>query len=71
MKADLQRGRTEIETLNGAVVREAARLRIPAPVNAALTELTLDLTAHGERRAAFRRNPDALLAYARARGARV
>jgi 2-dehydropantoate 2-reductase len=40
MLQDLRRGRpTEIEALNGAMAREAARLGVAAPVNAALANL--------------------------------
>jgi 2-dehydropantoate 2-reductase len=61
---DLQRGRdrSEVDVLNGAVVREGVRLGIPTPVNAAVTEALLAL-ARGQRdRREFRRKPDALLA---------
>jgi 2-dehydropantoate 2-reductase len=60
---DLARGRreSEVSALNGAVAREAARLGIPAPVNAALTEV-LTAIASGRRDAAeFRGRPEALL----------
>ena len=40
MRADVQRGvATEIDVINGAIVREGAALAIPTPVNAMLTRL--------------------------------
>jgi 2-dehydropantoate 2-reductase len=40
MLADVRRGRpTEIDAINGAIVREAERLALPAPVNRTLTRL--------------------------------
>jgi 2-dehydropantoate 2-reductase len=40
MLQDVERGRpTEIEAINGAVVREGARLGIPTPYNQALLSL--------------------------------
>jgi 2-dehydropantoate 2-reductase len=61
---DLERGRdrSEVEVLNGAVAREGARLGIPTPVNAMLTDLLLAIAAGARSRDAFRRNPEALLA---------
>ncbi|HZU13686.1 MAG TPA: 2-dehydropantoate 2-reductase N-terminal domain-containing protein [Chloroflexota bacterium] len=59
MQADLKRGRSEICYLNGAVVQVLGRER--APVNAALTDLVLDLVTHPEQRSRFRHQPSALL----------
>lgn len=60
---DLQRGRSENEVavLNGAVAREAARLGLPAPVNAALTEVLTGLAAGRVDPAEFRGRPEALV----------
>ena len=62
---DLEHGRTrsEVEVLNGAVVREGARVGVRTPVNAALTEVLLALASGRRDRSEFRRKPDALLAY--------
>jgi 2-dehydropantoate 2-reductase len=61
---DLQRDRSENEVavLNGAVAREAARLGVRAPVNAALTEVLTGLAAGRLDPAEFRGRPEALLA---------
>ena len=54
MLQDLRAGRaTEIDSINGAVVREAQRLGLPAPVNATLTHLVHAL----ERRASAQAVP--------------
>lgn len=60
---DLERGRdrSEVEVLNGAVVREGAALRVPTPVNALLTQVLVGLAAGRRDREEFRRKPDALL----------
>jgi len=63
MRADMARGRTEVTFLNGAVAEAAYRLGIRAPVNAALSTLTLELSQHPERREEFSGRPDALLDY--------
>jgi 2-dehydropantoate 2-reductase len=61
---DLQRGRSEneVEFLNGAVAREAARLGLRAPVNTTLMEVLSGLAAGRLDPAEFRGRPDALLA---------
>jgi len=61
---DLHRGRfqNEIAVLNGAVAREATRLGLRAPVNAALTAVLSDLAAGRRDPAEFRGRPEALLA---------
>ena len=71
MRADMSRGKTEVDSFNGAVVRAGQRYGIPTPVNAALTELVLDLAAHPQRREQYRSNPEALIAYLGRRGVRV
>ncbi len=56
------RGKSEVDYLNGAVVRAGQRLGIPTPVNRALTETLLALT-RGERPLdEFSGKPEALLA---------
>jgi 2-dehydropantoate 2-reductase len=70
-RADIERGRSEIPFLNGAVAAAAGRLGLRAPVNAALTELVEELLIHPELRAQFRGRPERLLEYMRGRGVRV
>jgi 2-dehydropantoate 2-reductase len=46
MRQDIERGRrTEIDFINGAIVRESAALGVPTPVNFALTSLIKGLEA--------------------------
>jgi len=71
MRADLMRGKTEVGAFNGAVVRAGQPHNIPTPVNAALTELVLDLAAHPDRREQYRGHPEALIAYVGSRGVSV
>lgn len=71
MRADMARGRSEVQYYNGAIAAAAGRLGIPAPVNAGLTELALDLLHHPERRADLRARPDRLIAFLRSRGVRL
>jgi 2-dehydropantoate 2-reductase len=61
---DLQsaRGRTEVNWLNGAVVRAGARVGISTPVNSVLTVTLTQLAEDGRRREEYRREPEALLA---------
>ena len=61
---DLQRGRSEneVDVLNGAVAREAARLGLRAPVNTALTEVLNGLAAGRLDPGEYRGRPEALLA---------
>lgn len=63
---DLAKGRpqSEVEVLNGAVVREGHRLDIPTPMNAMLTEVLLSLASGRRVRSTFYRKPDALLSLA-------
>lgn len=70
-RADMARGRTEINYYNGAVADVAATHGIRAPLNAALATLARELAAHPGRRQAYRENPEALLAYLAARAIRV
>jgi 2-dehydropantoate 2-reductase len=71
MRWEMHRGRSEVGWFNGAVARAGAVARVPTPVNAALTELTLELASHADRRDAFRQRPEALIAWMRARGIRI
>src|SRR5947209_7320584 len=56
MRGDLKRGKTEIDSYNGAIARAAYVLGLRAPVNAALTSLTHELAQDPGRRQAFRGN---------------
>lgn len=53
-------GPSEVQWLNGAVVRAGDRLGLPTPVNRRLTELVDEVIADPERRAWFARRPDRL-----------
>jgi hypothetical protein len=68
MYYDVERGRTEVGWLNGAVAAAASELGLPAPANRVLAETTHALAAgtpaHGRRK----RSPVELLASARAAG---
>ena len=55
------RGQTEVDALNGAVVRYGERLGIPTPVNRTLTETLQALTQGELALEAFRHKPEALL----------
>jgi 2-dehydropantoate 2-reductase len=54
-------GQTEVEWLNGAVVRAAAATGLRAPVNAALATLVTEASTDAARRAWFRQRPERLL----------
>jgi 2-dehydropantoate 2-reductase len=60
---DLQsgRGKTEVEWLNGAVVRAGARLGVPTPVNRFLTETLIRLADDPSRQPEFFKKPGVLL----------
>jgi 2-dehydropantoate 2-reductase len=58
---DNQRGQTEVDWLNGAVVRAAGLLGIPTPVNRTLTRLVTDLATNPAERATYAGHPTALL----------
>ncbi len=60
---DLDSGRehSEVDELNGAVVRAAERLQIPAPANRLLNRTLLKLVRGEESRAVYDHNPSALL----------
>ncbi len=59
------RGTSEVEYLNGAVVRHGATVGVPTPVNAVLTRTLLALTDGTEDLERFRKKPDVLLALLR------
>lgn len=69
-RADMARDKSEIPILNGAVAEAAARLGLPAPVNAAFSDLTQELLVDPERREWFRGHPERLIASMRERGVR-
>jgi len=56
------RGRTEVDWLNGAVVRAGIRLGVSTPVNAALTAVLLRISRDSQERECFRAHPSRLLA---------
>ncbi|QIK72484.1 2-dehydropantoate 2-reductase [Propioniciclava coleopterorum] len=56
------RGRTEVDYINGAVVRHGERFGVPTPVNRVLTTTLEALSAGTLDIERFRHNPDALLA---------
>lgn len=56
------RGRTEVDYINGAVVRHGERFGVPTPVNRVLTATLEALSAGTLDIERFRHNPDALLA---------
>lgn len=61
------RGKSEVDYLNGAVVRMGARLTIPTPANSILNEILLALTSGDIPLDQFQRNPEALLSAYRVR----
>jgi 2-dehydropantoate 2-reductase len=71
MRADLKRGKTEIDRYNGAIAQAAQSLGLAAPVNAALTALTNELAHDADRRDAFRGKKQQFIAYMRAHGVRI
>lgn len=68
MYYDVERGRTEVNWLNGAVAEQAERLGLSAPANRTLTELVRELAAEPSSAAARRLSPAALLSLAEERG---
>lgn len=62
--------RTEIDALNGAVVRAARGAGVPVPINAALARLVADISHMPQTWAKYRERPDALVAEIRAEIAR-
>ncbi|RME73811.1 MAG: ketopantoate reductase family protein [Chloroflexi bacterium] len=64
---DLAAGRTttEIDALNGAIVRAGQSLGLPTPANSTLVEIFHQLASGKTERQAYRGRPDKLLAYRR------
>lgn len=60
---DLQAGRTrsEVEFLNGAVVRFGEKVGVPTPVNRVLTNILLELTEGKQDRQIYSNHPEILL----------
>lgn len=60
---DLQAGRTrsEVEYLNGAVVRFGEKVGVPTPVNRVLTNILMDLTEGKQERQMYSNHPEILL----------
>jgi 2-dehydropantoate 2-reductase len=56
------RGKSEVEYLNGAVARYGKKYHVRTPVNAALTEILLGLTAGEMEKEVFAHQPERLLA---------
>jgi 2-dehydropantoate 2-reductase len=67
-RSDMRRGRSELDTFNGAIAAAGTRAGVPTPVNAGLAELAAALAADEEKRAQYRGRPDALQAYLHDRG---
>jgi 2-dehydropantoate 2-reductase len=55
------RGKSEVDYLNGAVVRQAARLGLAAPANSMLNDTLLALTSGDLQRDDYARQPDKFL----------
>jgi len=60
---DLQAGRTrsEVEFLNGAVVRLGEKIGVPTPVNRVLTNILVDLTEGTQDKQKYSNHPEILL----------
>ena len=56
------RGKSEVDYLNGAVARYGKKYHVPTPVNQALNQILLDLTAGKIPMSAYAHNPQTLLA---------
>ncbi len=56
------RGKSEVDWLNGAVVRASQQIGITAPVNSLLTEVLMKLTSGEFNKTEFDNNPEKLLA---------
>jgi 2-dehydropantoate 2-reductase len=67
-RSDMRRGRSELDTFNGAIVSAGEKAGVATPVNAALASLAVALAADEEKRDRYRGKPDALLAYLYDRG---
>jgi 2-dehydropantoate 2-reductase len=62
---DVGRGRSEVEWLNGAIVREGQELGIPTPANQVLLDTLLDLVHNRVQPKEFAQQPGSLLRLAR------
>lgn len=71
MRTEMDRGKTEIAYLNGAVAAAAQELGLQAPVNAALTELVETLSSDQRQRERFRGQPGTLSEWLAQRGTNV
>jgi len=71
MRADIKRGKTEVRWLNGAVVDSGRAQNVRTPVNAALTQLTEELTRNAAERDAYSDRPDRLVSYMQSHGVNV
>jgi 2-dehydropantoate 2-reductase len=56
------RGKSEVDYLNGAVVRAGRKLGIPTPVNQTLTQTLLALANGGQSKEGYSHKPEKLLA---------
>ena len=56
------RGKSEVDYLNGAVVRAGERAGVPTPVNRALTEILMRLTTGAVEMGTYAHHPERLLA---------
>lgn len=65
---DIGRGRSEVEWLNGAIMRVGRELNQPTPANRVLTEVLLGLVHNETEPALYRDDPERLLARAREAG---
>lgn len=70
MRGDMERGKSEIASFNGAIAREGERLGVPTPTNHALAELVEDLRAHPHHRDTFRGRPERLIEWVDSRAGR-
>jgi hypothetical protein len=52
---------TEVEWMNGAIVRAGAEVRVPTPINACLAALVEEVARDPQRRAWFRNHPERLV----------
>ncbi|MBS1253218.1 MAG: hypothetical protein MAG451_02267 [Anaerolineales bacterium] len=73
LHVDLEKGKadSEVTVLNGAVVEAGRRLRVPTPVNAAVTDTLVNIVQGEVEWDAFRGRPDRLLAVVEANEARM
>ncbi len=62
---DIGKGRSEVEWLNGAIVRQGSILNIPTPANRTLTDTMLELTNRQTDPKPFQDHPERLLGRAR------